>query len=83
MTEKIFDRFDIGDLIKHTNWGGKKPLITYGVVSEIRTHETPSIPEHKVEITVQYQNNYMSKVHYNQFNTQHLSKLEIIAKAKI
>ena len=23
MSENIFDRFDLGDLVKHTNWGGR------------------------------------------------------------
>jgi len=81
MTENIFDRFDIGDLIKHTS-RHRKPVHTYGVVSAIRTHETPILPERKVEVTIQYTNNYMSRVHYNQFNTHHLSKIEILAKAK-
>ena len=75
-----FDRFDIGDLVKHTNWGNA--LITYGVVSAIRTHETPILPERKVEVTIQYNNGYMSKIHYNDHNTGALTKLEILAKGK-
>jgi len=87
MSENIFDRFDIGDLVKHTNWGGVKhgkrnALITYGVVSAIRTHETPILPERKVEVTIQYNNGYMSKIHYNDHNTGALTKLEILAKGK-
>jgi len=83
MSENIFDRFDLGDLVRHTNWGGKRnALITYGVVSGIRTHETPILPERKVEVTIQYANSYMSKVHYNNHNTGALTKLEIIAKGK-
>jgi hypothetical protein len=87
MTENIFDRFDLGDLVKHTNWGGIKDgkrnaLITYGVVSAIRTHETPILPERKIEVTIQYANSYMSRVHYNNHNTGALTKLEIIAKGK-
>ena len=87
MSENIFDRFDLGDLVKHTNWGGIKDgkrnaLITYGVVSAIRTHETPILPERKVEVTIQYINDYLSKVHYNNRNTGALTKLEIIAKGK-
>ena len=82
MSQNIFDRFDIGDLIKHTNWGGIEPLITYGVVSAIRTHETPILPERKVEVTIQYANRYMSKIHYNNHNTGALTKLEILAKGK-
>ena len=82
MSQNIFDRFDIGDLVKHTNWGGTEPLITYGVVTAIRTHETPILPERKVEVTIQYINNYLSKVHYGNRNSGHLSKLEIISKGK-
>ena len=87
MSQNIFDRFDIGDLVKHTNWGGIKhgkrnALITYGVVSAIRTHETPILPERKVEVTIQYANSYMSRVHYNNRNTGALTKLEIVAKGK-
>ena len=85
MSENIFDRFGIGDLVKHTNWGGikdGKAFITYGVVSAIRTHETPILPERKVEVTVHYNNGYMSKIHYNDHNIGSLTKLEIIAKGK-
>jgi hypothetical protein len=83
MSENIFDRFDIGDLIKHTMGGYQnKPIETYGVVSAIRTHETPILPERKVEVTVQYNNGYMTTVHYNNRNTDHLTKLEIVAKGK-
>jgi hypothetical protein len=85
MSQNIFDRFDLGDLVKHTNWGGSlaiQPLITYGVVSAIRTHETPILPERKVEVTIQYANSYMSRVHYNNRNTGALTKLEIVAKGK-
>ena len=83
MSQNIFDKFDIGDLVKHTSWrGGSKALITYGVVSAIRTHETPILPERKVEVTIQYNNNYMSKIHYNNRNTDALTRLEIIAKGK-
>ena len=83
MSENIFDRFDIGDLIKHTMGGYQnKPIETYGVVSAIRTHETPILPERKVGITIQYANSYMSRVHYNNRNTGALTKLEIVAKGK-
>ena len=85
MSENIFDRFDIGDLVKHTNKYPEKDgnaLIIYGVVSAIRTHQTPILPERKVEVTIQYNNGYMSKVHYGNRNSGHLSKLEIIAKGK-
>ena len=86
MSQNIFDRFDLGDLVKHTNWGGSlaiQPLITYGVVSAIRTHETPILPERKVEVTIQYINDYLSKVHYGNRNSGHLTKLKIVAKGKI
>jgi len=85
MSENIFDRFGIGDLVKHTSWGGPngpKALITYGVVSAIRTHETPILPERKVEVTIQYNNGYMSKIHYNDHNINTLTKLEIVVKGK-
>ena len=81
MSQNIFDRFDIGDLVRHTT-RHRKPVHTYGVVSAIRTHETPILPERKVEVTIQYANSYMSKVHYNNHNTGALTKLEIIAKGK-
>ena len=81
MSENIFDRFDIGDLVKHTT-RHRKPVHTYGVVSAIRTHETPILPERKVEVTIQYINDYLSKVHYGNRNSDHLTKLIIIAKGK-
>ena len=84
MSENIFDRFDIGDLIKHTMGGYQnKPIETYGVVSAIRTHETPILPERKVEVTIQFSNQYNSRVHYNNRNTNHLKHIEVIAKGKI
>ena len=85
MSQNIFDRFNIGDLIKHTMGGGGKdntPIETYGVVSAIRTHETPILPERKVEVTIQFSNQYNSRVHYNNRNTNHLKHIEIIAKGK-
>tara|TARA_Y100000310_G_scaffold255678_1_gene263192 strand:+ start:1757 stop:2023 length:267 start_codon:yes stop_codon:yes gene_type:complete len=81
MTENIFDKFDIGDLIKHTT-RHPKPVHTYGVVSAIRTHETPILPERKVEVTIRYINHCHSKVHYGNRNSDHLTKLIIIAKGK-
>lgn len=84
MSENIFDRFDIGDLIKHTMGGYQnKPIETYGVVSAIRTHETPILPERKVGVTIRFSNQYNSRVHYNRFNTNHLKHIEVIAKGKI
>ena len=84
MSQNIFDRFDIGDLIKHTMGGYQnKPIETYGVVSAIRTHETPILPERKVEVTIQFSNQHNSRVHYNRFNTNHLKHIEVIAKGKI
>lgn len=84
MSQNIFDKFDIGDLIKHTMGGYQnKPIETYGVVSAIRTHETPILPERKVEITIQFSNQYNSRVHYNNRNTNHLKHIEVIAKGKI
>ena len=93
MSQNIFDRLDLGDLVKHTKWGTEaypglggnafeQPLVTYGVVSAIRTHETPILPERKVEVTIQYINDYQSKVHYGNRNSDHLTKLIIIAKGK-
>ena len=84
MSQNIFDRFEIGDLVKHTMGGYQnKPIETYGVVSAIRTHETPTLPERKIEVTIQYINNYLSKVHYGNRNSGHLTKLEILAKGKL
>jgi hypothetical protein len=85
MSQNEFDRFDIGDLVRHTNWGPpacEDPVWTYGVVTAIRTHETPILPERKIEISVRYSNQYNSLIHYNIRNSNSLKKVEVVAKAK-
>lgn len=85
MTQTIFDKFEIGDLVKHTRNEGPytDPTYTYGIVTAIRTHETQILPERRVEITIRFNNPYNSVVHYNWNNELHLIQhVELIARAK-
>ena len=86
MSQNEFDRFDIGDLVRHPFWAfqtREDPVWTYGVVTAIRTHETPILPERKIEISVRYSNPYNSLIHYNSRNSNSLKKVEVVAKGKI
>ena len=80
-----FEKYDVGDLVRfwsgnlQRNRTGQDTMI--GIVTAIRTHETPILPEKKIGMNVRYANPTITK-YYDALNVGVLANMEILQKAQ-